>query len=416
MGISHFSDIDMSLRNRLLAVLAILAVATLIANGTSLYLFMRLADEASLLSQQLRASAESARGWMIGVSLFASVVGLSAFVALLRMILSLLGGEPQYVADVVKRIAGGDLAFHLELRPGDTESLSAAISGMQQSLRQTVGQLAGASGQLDEAVGRISAMSGDIVNSAEHQSNSAQATAATLVQLEDGLRQMTGNAENVGHQISASMKQTELANESLSKLIGEISAVEETVSEIAAKAAEFIESTQVITGMTREVRDIADQTNLLALNAAIEAARAGEQGRGFAVVADEVRKLAEKSAIAAAQIDSVTQTMGSRSGDVEQAIQRGLVSLGTSQEHLEQVAMALGDSNQAVQQSVAEAGLIVDSAERQSAATCAVARHIEEIARQASATRASVEKSATAVRDLEGLSHGLSAAANRFQL
>lgn len=406
----------MSLRNRLLAVLAILAVATLAANGTGLYLFMRLAEEASPLSQQLRASVESALGWMIGISLLASMIGLLAFVMLLRMILNLIGGEPQRVADAVKRIAGGDLAFQVELRPGDTESLFVAISGMQQSLRQTVGQLAGASGQLDSAVARISSMTDQILDSASHQGDSTEMTAATLDQLEGTLRQMTGNAENVGRQISASMTQTELANESLSKLIGEISAVEESVGEIATKASEFIESTRVITGMTREVRDIADQTNLLALNAAIEAARAGEQGRGFAVVADEVRKLAEKSALAASQIDSVTQIMGSRSGDVEKAIQRGLASLATSQEHLEEVAIALGDSNQAVQQSVTEAELIVDSASRQSAAANSVSSHIENIARMASATRASVEKSAIAVRDLQDISQGFSAAANRFQL
>jgi methyl-accepting chemotaxis protein len=406
----------MSLRNRLLVVLAILAVATMIANGTSLYLFMRFADEASQFSQQLRTSAESARAWMIGIILFASLIGLSAFVMLLRMILNLLGGEPQYVADAVKRIAGGDLAFQLELRPGDTESLSAAIGGMQQSLRQTVGQLTGASSQLDVAVGRIGAMTGDILNSAVRQSESAQTTGTTLGQLEDTLRQVTSNAESVGQQIAVSMQQTEIANESLSKLIGEISAVEDAVGEIATKAAEFIESTQVITGMTREVRDIADQTNLLALNAAIEAARAGEQGRGFAVVADEVRKLAEKSAVAASEIDAVTKAMGSRSGDVEKAIQRGMASLATSQNHLEEVAIALGDSNQAVHQSVAEAELIVDSARQQSATTRSVTNHMDEIVSMATATTAAVEQTAAAVRDLEGLSHGLAAAANRFRL
>ncbi len=406
----------MSLRNRILAVLGILALATLVANGTSFYFFMRLADEASLLSPQLRVSTDSARWWMISVSLIASIVGLAAFVMLVRMILKLLGGEPQYVSDAVKRIAGGDLAFRLELQPGDTESLSAAISGMQQSLRQTVGELAGASSSLDGAISRIGSMTDDILNSAVRQNSAAQSTTATLGQLEDTLHQVSNNAENVGQQIAASMKQTESANESLSKLIGEISSVEETVGEIASKAAEFIQSTQAITSMTREVRDIADQTNLLALNAAIEAARAGEQGRGFAVVADEVRKLAEKSAVAAAQIDTVTKTMGSRSGDVEKAIQRGLESLATSQDHLEEVAIALGDSNQAVQQSVAEAGLIVGAARAQSVAASSVVCHMDEIASMAGATTAAVKQTAAAVHELETLSHGLSAAAQRFRL
>ncbi len=406
----------MTLRNRLVAVLAILAGATLVANGTSLYLFMHLASEASALSPALREFADSARWTIIIVSGIASLVGLAAFVQLLRMILGLIGGEPQYVADAVKRIAGGDLAFRLQLRPGDTDSLCAAIAGMQEKLRQTVGELSDASQKLDASVSHIGTMSGDILDSSGRQSSAAQATAATLDQLSAALGQVSGNAASVSSQIGASLERTQAANESLSHLIGEISAVEEAVGEIASTATEFIESTKAIAGMTREVRDIADQTNLLALNAAIEAARAGEQGRGFAVVADEVRKLAEKSAVAAAQIDTVTQSMGGRSGDVESAIQRGLASLGTSQEYLEEVAIALGESNEAVQQTTGDAELIVGSAREQAQATELVARHVNEMSGMAGEIRTAQERAVAAVRDLETLSGRLATAAGRFQV
>ena len=406
----------MTLRSRLLLVLAILAGVTVIAMGFNYIMFLRLVDEASKTNPQIRDYAGSAQMWIIGVSAVAAFTGLAAFLQLIRILLGLLGGEPQYVADAVKRIAGGDLSFELKLRPGDTESLCAAISGMQQNLHATVGELRAASLQLDTSVKQIGTMTDEIFGSSSQQNDVAQETAAAVGELSANAGRMSGNAENVGRQVNESIGLTHTANESLSRMIGEISSVESAVNDIASTATEFIASTKAITDMTREVRDIADQTNLLALNAAIEAARAGEQGRGFAVVADEVRKLAEKSAVAAAQIDRVTHAMGSRSGDVEEAIQRGLSSLGSSQDYLEQVAMALGESNQAVQQTTADAEEIIASVKQQSLASDGIARHIQQITRMAGENNSALERAAAATHALETLSGRLNGVAARFSV
>ncbi|MCK9388746.1 MAG: methyl-accepting chemotaxis protein [Sulfuritalea sp.] len=406
----------MTLRSRLLFVLAILAVATVMATGFNFFMFMRLADEAGKTNPQIIEYAGSAKMWIIAVSAVASVLGLAAFVQLARILLGLLGGEPQYVADAVKRIAGGDLSFTLKLRPGDTESLCAAISGMQQNLHTMVGELRAASRQLDESVKQIGAMTDGIVGSSSQQNEVAQEAAATVGELSASVDRVADTAANVGSQVATCIDMTGTANVSLSNMIGEISMVESAVNDIASTATEFIESTKEITDMTREVRDIADQTNLLALNAAIEAARAGEQGRGFAVVADEVRKLAEKSAIAAAKIDKVTQAMGGRSGDVEGAIQRGLSSLETSQQYLEEVAMALGESNQAVQQTTTNTEEIIASVKQQSVASDGIAQHIQHLASMARDNNAALERAAAAMHDMEALSERLNQVATRFNV
>ncbi|MDD5250816.1 MAG: methyl-accepting chemotaxis protein [Rhodocyclaceae bacterium] len=406
----------MPLRTRLLLVLVFLAVVTVAANGFSFVMFLRLADEAGTANAQIREFADAARTWIVVVSATASVLGLAAFLQLARMLLGLLGGEPQYVADAVKRIAGGDLNFALELRPGDTDSLCAAINGMQQSLRTMVGELRAAGVQLDVSIKQIGAMTEEMLGGSSQQDEAARDNASAVASLSGSVAQVTESAANVARQMGISIGRTEAANECLSSMIGEISSVESAVGDIATTASEFIASTKAITDMTRQVRDIADQTNLLALNAAIEAARAGEQGRGFAVVADEVRKLAEKSAVAAAEINTVTQAMAMRSGDVEGAIQRGLASLGTSQEYLEQVALALGESNQAVQQTTTSSEEIIASVQVQAQANDRIARHIDRMAGFAGETNAAVARAAAAMRDLEALSGRLGGLAVRFNV
>ena len=73
---------------------------------------------------------------------------------------------------------------------------------------------------------------------------------------------------------------------------------EEILQMVSNNSLEKVESLRylkehidLITEVSKQIRNISRETNVLALNAAIEAARAGEHGKGFKVVADEVRKL-----------------------------------------------------------------------------------------------------------------------------
>ncbi|NNM83354.1 MAG: methyl-accepting chemotaxis protein, partial [Burkholderiales bacterium] len=54
---------------------------------------------------------------------------------LVRGLMKQLGGEPSYAAEVVGKIAAGDLSMNLELKSGDTTSLLYSLKIMQDSLR-----------------------------------------------------------------------------------------------------------------------------------------------------------------------------------------------------------------------------------------------------------------------------------------
>jgi methyl-accepting chemotaxis protein len=406
----------MPLRQRMLLVLAILVTVTVISNGFSFVMYLRLADAAGRLDPKVLADAESARNWMILVIGVASVVGLAAFLQLARLLLSLLGGEPQYAADVVKRISGGDLSVEINLKPGDNHSLLAAIAGMRNSLREMAAELTAASGMLHGTATDFQRISAGMQDETAAQSAAAQHTANAISRLSGGVGDIATQTAEVERLASASLLRTQEGNESLSSMIGELSLAESSVREMTDTAREFLTSASAITNMTREVRDIADQTNLLALNAAIEAARAGEQGRGFAVVADEVRKLAEKSAKTASEIDGVTQSLEKQASRVEAVLDQGLTALASSQEYLETVAVTLGETNHTVTQTTEGMDRINVAVKNQTQANAEISSGVDNIVAMATACDSTVVQVVAGAEQLEALAGQLETAVRRFRL
>ncbi|MDD5298015.1 MAG: methyl-accepting chemotaxis protein [Rhodocyclaceae bacterium] len=365
---------------------------------------------------EFAATVSSFRWTMFAVILLAAGLGLTAFVQLARMLLAVLGGEPQYASDVVQRIAQGDLATPVKTQVGDSTSLLAALGTMQGNLHDLVAHMRSASEQLAGSVQHLAASSGNVASGSQRQSDEAASMATAVEQMTASIQLVADQAADVDRMTKASLERTTEGNESISRMIGEIEQVESSVREIAGAVAEFIQATQRITGMTQQVKDIAEQTNLLALNAAIEAARAGEQGRGFAVVADEVRKLAEKSASAASQIDDVTRQLTQKSVDVEQVIQRGVAALESTEGHLESVVVVLAEATDAVQNTSAGMENISRSVRAQTATGNEISRGIEGIARKAHENSTAVAGAAAEARNLESLAQELGNMTARFRV
>ncbi len=406
----------MTLRQRLILVLGILAFVTVIANGFSFLMYLHLAEAAGKVDARLLIDANASRNWMVIVTVVASVIGLAAFVQLARILLQLLGGEPQYVADVVNRIAAGDLAVRVETKPGEEGSLLAAIAGMQTNLHRMTEHLQRTAASLRRNADTFQDLTNGMQSSVTEQTSAAHATAGIVTQLAAGIQEVANQTSAVDRLADASLERTREGNESLSMMIGELSQAETAIRDMTDTARAFIDSASAITSMTREVRDIADQTNLLALNAAIEAARAGEQGRGFAVVADEVRKLAEKSALTANQIDGVTKGLEHQAGMVKATLDRGLGALSSSQEFLETVAVSLGETNQSVMQTTAGVESINAAVGNQTRASADISANIDRILTMAANSESMVAQVLTTTRELEELADTLDTAVKHFRL
>ncbi|HEX5364745.1 MAG TPA: MCP four helix bundle domain-containing protein, partial [Gallionella sp.] len=93
--------------------------------------------------QAVEAAADYSRASTIMIALSVLGIVLSLFIAftITRNLMSQLGGEPAQTAEISNKIATGDLSAKIELKSGDTTSLSYSMSVMQASLTQIVGEI-----------------------------------------------------------------------------------------------------------------------------------------------------------------------------------------------------------------------------------------------------------------------------------
>ena len=225
---------------------------------------------------------------LIGLSVLALLIGGFVAERLVRKVRSQLGGDPRYAADVVERIASGDLATPIALGKKDAGSLLASMQRMQQNLARVVGEIRAGSESIATGSGQIAAGATDLSQRTEQQASNLQETAASMEQLNSAVRNNADTARQASALASSASTVAIKGGEVVGRVVG-------TMQQISASSKKIADIIGVIDG-------IAFQTNILALNAAVEAARAGEQGRGFAVVASEVRSLAQRSAAAAKEI------------------------------------------------------------------------------------------------------------------
>ncbi|APA88885.1 methyl-accepting chemotaxis protein [Paraburkholderia sprentiae WSM5005] len=219
------------------------------------------------------------------------MAGIACAVMFSRAITRKLGGEPDDARNAARRIATGALDIELHVRPGDTDSLMAAMKAMTGALVRIVGQVRASSDSIATGSAQIASGNADLSQRTEEQASAVQETAASMEQLGATVRQ---NAQNAREASQLAVNASAVAQKG-----GTV------VDQVVQTMTGINDSSRKIASIVGIIDSIAAQTNILAINAAVEAARAGPQGRGFAVVATEVRGLAKRSGQAASEIQAL---------------------------------------------------------------------------------------------------------------
>ena len=362
-------------------------------------------------------SREDARKSMIGIAFVFALVIVLAFVAFLWALQRHIIGPARRLVGDLEHLSHGDFRTPITQTTRDeigeiaasAERIRVDLGGLVKRVQQSAQALSSASIGVGEDSRRVATASCT-------QSDAAAATAAAVEEVTAGIRVVADNADTASRQSSTSLEQSAQAQAYLDALRAAIGRTANVMEEVAQAAEAFVENSNQITAMTRQVREIAEQTNLLALNAAIEAARAGEQGRGFAVVADEVRKLAEKSGSSAGEIDAVTRTLAERAASLHSALVDGRSSISASAASSESAVGVIAQAHQAVSVASSEVSSINRALGQQSVAAEEIAGNIERIASMSEQNQSVVSHLASSVTHLQELAADLNGLTERFHL
>ena len=294
-----------------------------------------------------------------------------------------------YVSEIktgMTALGNGKLNYRTKIKfKGDFVALGDALDEIGGLLRNAIQQISGSAEQ--------------VAGGAEQVSNAAQALAQGTSQQASSIEELAVSINEITESINGNADKAVKSSRLADNVGCSLESNDQQMRSLLDAIKEIKNNSREITGIVKEIEDIAFQTNILALNASVEAARAGEAGRGFYVVAGEVRRLASKTAeaskLTAGLVEKNTEAVNVGMNTVHSTAE----SLKTSVEKAQEVNRMMDEiSELSVQQAEAimqvrrSMDLISDIVQGNSASSEESAAASEELSAQAQMLKELVEQ------------------------
>jgi methyl-accepting chemotaxis protein len=350
---------------------------------------------------------------VIGMTFIACV--LAIFFILTRSGTLQLGGDPNYVAEIARKVADGDLSLNVIVH-GGAQSVLGSMREMVNNLRQIVGQVTQSAETIATASNQLHSSAEQIATGAEEVANQATTIATAGEEMSATSGDIAQNCQMAAEGGLRASQAAQDGTEVVNVTVQVMSRIAERVSATAQTIRNLGERSDQIGNIIGTIEDIADQTNLLALNAAIEAARAGEQGRGFAVVADEVRALAERTTRATREIGEMIKTIQSETKGAVTAMEQGVREVETGTGEAARSGTALQQILEQINDVTMQVNQIATAAEEQTATTSEISSNMMQITDVVQTTAREAEESALASGQLARQADELKLLVGKFRL
>ncbi|MDB5998571.1 MAG: hypothetical protein JWP52_270 [Rhizobacter sp.] len=293
-----------------------------VVEGTMTDLIEELSSQAKATNDEAEQTVEHARIVLLSVIGGSVVLALLLGLGVTRIVSRQLGGEPVDAAELMRRVAGGDLSADIKLRHGDNDSMLYAVRQMMDRLTQVIeGQrnvvaaanrgdfgarvdiagLLGFQKEMGDGLNQLVSTTGDSIQDVVRVMGAmAQGDLTQSIDkpYEGSFGEMKDYVNDTAAKLAQVVSEVNSGAESLANASEEVSATAQTLSQASSEQAAGVEETSAsmeqMTASISQNTDNAKITDGMATKAASEATEGGEAVKATVVA---MKQIAQKISI-----------------------------------------------------------------------------------------------------------------------